>query len=455
MAHISTAGKALTVNPLKVSQPMGATLALLGLARSLPLEHGALGCTAFSKVFFTRHFQEPIPLQTTAMDHLATVMGADDQVVEALTTIATRHHPNLIGIVSTGLAETQGVDLPRAIQRFRAEQPELAKLPVVAVNTPDTLGSLESGFALAVEALINTLVPASGQAGHYPWQVNLLVPSMLTPGDVEALRNWVESFGLQPVILPDLGDSLDGHLEEQGFTELTRGGTSLDALRSMGKSIATLVVGRSLHQAADLLRDRTGVPDYRFDSLMGLAACDRFTAVMTQLSGPAGGRHTQRHRAQLMDAMLDCQVQLGGARIGVAADPDLLAMLTGFLQGVGAEPVALVASHRTEALTELPVASLQVGDLEDLEVAAARQGAQLLLGNAHVAPIAQRLGIPLLRTGFPLHDVVGGHARQWIGYQGSRQALFDLANLLGGQRDGVAPYQSIFRQPLATTPEPL
>ena len=61
MAEIIQSKKALAVNPLKVSQPVGASLVFLGLARSLPLMHGSQGCTAFGKVFFVRHFREPIP----------------------------------------------------------------------------------------------------------------------------------------------------------------------------------------------------------------------------------------------------------------------------------------------------------------------------------------------------------------------------------------------------------
>jgi nitrogenase molybdenum-iron protein NifN len=43
---------------------------------------------------------------------------------------------------------------------------------------------------------------------------------------------------------------------------------------------------------------------------------------------------------------------------------------------------------------------------------------------------AKRLGIPLLRAGFPQFDLIGGYQKTWIGYQGTRQALFDLANLM-------------------------
>ena len=80
MAEVTLSGKPLAVSPLKVSQPVGASLAFLGLARAMPLEHGARGCTSFNKLFFMRHFQEPIALQTTAMDEVATVIGADGTV---------------------------------------------------------------------------------------------------------------------------------------------------------------------------------------------------------------------------------------------------------------------------------------------------------------------------------------------------------------------------------------
>ncbi|MCC8999427.1 MAG: hypothetical protein LM522_08005, partial [Candidatus Contendobacter sp.] len=70
---------------------------------------------------------------------------------------------------------------------------------------------------------------------------------------------------------------------------------------------------------------------------------------------------------------------------------------------------------------------------------------ELLIGNSHAADAAQRLGIPLLRAGFPLYDQLGGYQRAWIGYRGARQALFDIANLLLSHgHGGVAPYHSFY-----------
>ena len=314
MAEITASPKSLSVNPLKVSQPVGASLAFLGLARSMPLEHGARGCTSFNKLFFMRHFREPIALQTTAMDQVTTIIGADDNVVEALRTIAEKDKPELVGLITTGLSETQGADIPRTIKAFRATHPECDALAVIPVNASDTMGCLESGFALAVEAIIEALVPEGRRKIRRPRQVNLLASSMLTPGDIEEIKAWIAVFGLTAIVLPDIADSLDGHLIPAGFSTLTYGGTHPADIARMGESAATLVIGSSLDRAADRLARRTGVPDYRFPGLMGLAASDAFTGVLTVLSQNPVPPGLLRQRAQVQDAMVDCQFQIGGTR---------------------------------------------------------------------------------------------------------------------------------------------
>ncbi len=444
MAEIIQSKKALAVNPLKVSQPIGASLAFLGLNRSLPLMHGSQGCTAFGKVFFVRHFREPIPLQTTAMDQVSTIMGADENIVEALRTLCDKSKPDIIGLVTTGLSETQGTDILRSVKEFRAAHPEFAQVAVVPVNTPDYLGCLESGYALAVEALLQTLVPSSDCVGKRPKQVNVLASAMLTPGDIEAIKDWVEAFGLRPVVVPDIGDSLDGHLIEAETSSLTIGGTPRAEIESMGESTATLVIGPSLAKAANILKERTGVPDFRFDGLMGLDDCDAFTQALADISGKPVPEKIERHRAQLQDAMVDSHFMLGFARIALAADPDLLGMQVRFLSGMGAEVVAAVSPHKHESLAGLAVDKVVVGDLEDMEKLARTAGAQLVMANSHAADTARRLGLPLLRAGFPQYDLVGGYARTWVGYRGTRQALFDLANLMLGQHHEPEPYRSSY-----------
>ena len=445
MAEIVKRSKALSVSPLKASSSLGAALAFLGLRRSIPMLHGAMGCTAFGKIFFVRHFREPIPLQSTGMDHVSTVMGADENVIEGLLTLCEKNNPDIIGLPTTGLPETQGTDIFRLVREFRARHPQFDHVNIVPINTPDYSGSLESGFALAVNAIIETLVPVSSHVGRRHRQVNVLANASLTPGDLEALREWIEAFGLRPVILPDIGDSLDGHLIEAEYSTLSAGGCLCEEIETMGESIATLVIGNSMVQAAATLKQRTGVPDFRFDHLLGLDACDAFTLALAEISGQPVPAKIERQRAQLQDAMVDTHFMAGFLRVALAGEPDLLTGLAALLGASGAELVAAVSPCNAAALKRLPCATVHIGDLQDLERAASANHAQLLIGNSHAAASAERLNIPLLRAGFPVYDRAGAQSRVWVGYAGARQALFDIANLVLEHHHDKPAYRSIFR----------
>ncbi|MGD8999936.1 MAG: nitrogenase iron-molybdenum cofactor biosynthesis protein NifN [Granulosicoccaceae bacterium] len=453
MAEISKRSKALSVNPLKASSTIGAALAFLGFHRSIPMLHGSQGCTAFGKVFFVRHFREPVPLQTTAMDQVSSVMGADDNIVEGLRALCEKSKPDMVGVPSTGLAETQGCDLNGALGKFRNKYPEFDNVKIVVVNTPDFTGCLESGFALATDALIKALVPAADEAGTQPGrrrrQVNVLVNAGLTPGDLEELKFIIESFGLRPVVVPDLSDSLDGHLTDQDFSPLTIGGTAVSELATLGDSVATLVIGRSMKKPAKTLTKKTGVPDYHYPHLMGLDAVDKFIHDLAQISGEPVPDRLRRQRAQLQDAMLDTHFMLGMTRVAIAADPDLLFAFSDFLAGMGTETVAAVAPANAPVLKELATDEVKIGDLEELENLARANNAEFIISNSHAAHTAERLGLPLLRAGFPQYDTLGGYQQVWIGYAGTRRVLFELANmLLSLERGEIQPYRSIYAQKL-------
>ncbi len=448
MPEILKPRKPLSENPLKVSQPVGAILAFMGIGQAIPMLHGSQGCSAFSKVFFVRHFREPIPLQTTAMDQTSSVMGADENVFQGLKTVIEKRSPALIGLPTTGLSETQGSDIQGLVTRFYLQNPELASTPVVPVVTPDFTGGLETGFALALEAMIQYLVPdqAGEKAAQNPQQINVLTSSMLTCGDLEYLKSLIEAFGFDAVMMPDISDSLDGHLTDDDFTPVTTGGTPVEAFSQLGSARATLVIGRSVNKAADLLQNLTGVEDFRFDHLMGLEATDRLIQTLHQLSGNPVPRRIDRERRQLQDALLDTHFMLGMAKLAIAADPDLLLALSDLGHSIGAEIVAAVTSHNAPSLKAIPAESVQIGDLADLEDLAQERKADLLLTNAHGAQIAERLNRPLLRVGWPVYDRIGAQHQCWIGYKGSMNTLIQLANLQLEQAPDheIKPYVSVF-----------
>jgi nitrogenase molybdenum-iron protein NifN len=141
---------------------------------------------------------------------------------------------------------------------------------------------------------------------------------------------------------------------------------------------------------------------------------------------------------------VDSHFMTGFLRVAVAAEPDLLLGLQALLAGAGAEIVAAVSPVNADVLKRLPVAQVHIGDLQDMEREASTHQAQLVIGSAHAVQSATRLGLPLLRAGFPVYDRLGDFARPWVGYRAARQALFDIANLVLEHHHDTPAYRSIF-----------
>lgn len=416
--------KAVAVNPLKQSQPLGAALAFLGIQGAMPLFHGSQGCTAFAKVMLVNHFQEAIPLATTAMSEVSTVLGGDDNVHSGLLTVIKNSQPELVGLFTTGLTETRGDDMQGILRDFHTANPA-ATVPIVFASTPDYKGSLEDGFACAVESLVQTL-PEFGEL--IPKQITLLASAAFGPGDVAELKEIVEAFGLRAIALPDLSTSLDGHLEDADFATTATGGTTVTDLKAVGRSALTLALGGSMAGAATILTERFGTPAVRFTQLTGLGAVDEFLHTLSQISGQPVPAKYLRQRRQVQDAMLDTHFFFGRKKVAIALEPDLLHNIAWWLHSTGAEIQAAVTSAPSALLKDLPIEQVYIGDFEDLEAMAAT--ADLWITNSKARPIARRLGIPLYLHGFPLLEHLGNGHRCTVGYRGTLDLLFAIGNLL-------------------------
>lgn len=417
--------KAVSVNPLKQSQPLGAALAFLGLENAVPLFHGSQGCTAFAKVMLVRHFREAIALATTAMSEVSTILGGEDNVGQAIATLAEKAQPEIIGLCTTGLTETRGDDMPRILEHFRQQHPELDGLAIALAPTPDFKGALQDGFAAAVEAIVRSL-PAPAIAPDAE-QVTILAGSAFTPGDVAEIKAIVESFGLRPILVPDLSSSLDGHLNDDSYRPVSAGGTSLADLRQLGNSAYTLALGESMRGAAEHLDARFGIPHEVFPSLTGLAATDDFLQALADISGREVPAMYRQQRRQVQDALLDTHFFFGRQRIALALEPDLLYAIAHAIAATGATIHAAVTTTKSPLLKDLPLDSVTIGDFEDFEALAI--GADLAIASSHGAGSARRLGVPLYRLGFPIFDRLGNGLRTTVGYRGTCQLLFDLGNI--------------------------
>jgi nitrogenase molybdenum-iron protein NifN len=414
------------VNPLKMSQPVGGALAFMGVKGCMPLLHGSQGCTSFGLVLFVRHFREAIPLQTTAMSEVATVLGGLENVQQAVLNIANRAKPEIIGICSTGVTETKGDDVDGFIKLIRAKHPELDSIALVYVSTPDFKGAFQDGWAAAVNQMVETLVEPHSESAWRSRKINVLPGCHITPGDIEELREIIESFGLRPHFLPDLSGSLDGHIPED-FTPTTLGGVSVAEIRDMGSALATLAIGEQMRGAAISLEHKTGVPYKLFDRLTGLTATDDLIEYLSHIGGTPVPAKYRRQRSQLVDAMLDGHFHFGGKNVAIGAEPDLLWNIAGFLTEMGCHVTAAVTTTTSPVLESLPVEEVLIGDLEDLEQRAA--DADLLVTHSHGRQAAERLNIPFFRLGLPTFDRLGAGHLVSVGYRGTRNLIFDIGNL--------------------------
>lgn len=431
MARVIKSKKVCTVNPLKSSTPLGAALAYLGIEGSVPLFHGSQGCTSFALVLAVRHYKEAIPLQTTAMDEVATILGGIDNMEEAIVNLKARMQPKFIGIASTALVETRGEDMAGQLNLIKQRKAELLQdTAVVFASTPDFTGALEEGWAAAVKAVIDSLV--QGPRVQLRGRLNILPGVHQTPAEIDELRALCQLFGLSACFLPDVSGSLDGHVPER-YVSTTFGGATLNDIASMGEAVHTIAIGEHMREPARALHARTQVPYSVLPTVTGLTGSDALIRVLMDVSGKPAPEAVRRQRSQLMDALLDAHFWFSGRRIAIGSDPDLLYALSTTFASLGAEIVSAVAStYGNPNLERVPAERVVVSDLTELEEAAASGRAELLVTHSHGRMAAERLGIPLLRVGFPIFDRLGAQDRVWVGYRGTRQLVYEVANVFQG-----------------------
>lgn len=419
----ATTLKPLHINPLKLSQPMGATLAFLGIKNCMPLMHGAQGCASFTKVLFTRHFNDPIAIQTTAVNDITAVIdGGDKGISEAVENITKKVTPDLVGLFTTGMTETKGDDIKGATLLLKEKQ------KMVYVHTPDFEGGLESGWSLSVQNIISQLIEPTTQIRK---DKVLVIPNVnLSPIEVEKLKEALELMDFDVLALPDLSDSLDGHLGvKQGA--LSSGGIRVSEIEKLGDAGLVMSIGRSVKKCGEMFHEKFPQNTHlHFDSLIGLEACDAFYAqVLNYLGSKSVPIVVKRWRARLQDVLLDTHFTLGKAKIVIADEPDSVYGMSKALQEVGASVEAFI-SQRSE-IQESFTCSVRIGDFEDVEALLPQM--DMIIANFHAERLAHKHHKALLIRGFPNYEQVGIGLRHNILYEGSCAFLCEVNNLLGHQ----------------------
>ena len=112
---------ALTINPAKACQPLGAVLCSLGFEETMPYVHGSQGCVAYFRSYFNRHFKEPISCVSDSMTEDAAVFGGQKNMHAGLENAKALYKPKMIAVSTTCMAEVIGDDLNAFIGNSKKE----------------------------------------------------------------------------------------------------------------------------------------------------------------------------------------------------------------------------------------------------------------------------------------------------------------------------------------------
>ncbi len=145
--------KALTINPAKTCQPVGAMYAALGIHGCLPHSHGSQGCCSYHRTVLTRHYKEPVMASTSSFTEGSSVFGGQANLVQAIYNIFTIYNPDIIAIHTTCLSETIGDDVTQITQKAREEGKVPQGKHVINASTPSYVGSHVTGYANMVAAV--------------------------------------------------------------------------------------------------------------------------------------------------------------------------------------------------------------------------------------------------------------------------------------------------------------
>jgi nitrogenase molybdenum-iron protein NifN len=416
--------KPLQVNPIKLSQPMGAALAFMGIRNCMPLMHGSQGCASYAKVFYTRHFNEPIPLYNTSVGDITAILDGGDfsilMAIENITKKNTSLKPEIIGLCTTGLTETKGDDVRNVATHI--------EIPYCYVNTPDYEGGMESGWALTAKALIKQHTKETTELK--PNKLLLLPHASMQPIEVEKVKEFCESFGFESYALPDLSTSLDGYLS-QNQGKLGTGAIGIEEIRVLGTCATVVSIGQSMQIAATaLLEKNPNILHLHFDHLMGQQNNDNFVAALMKIRQIQPKASIKRWRGRLQDAMLDSHFLIGASHFVITGEPDMCVGMCELLQSVGGTIDAVIATTYSSVLEKISAKNVFVGDLEDAEIYF--KNADLVISNYHAERLLhmQERHTGLILRGFPNYEELGNQLKNDQLYEGSTYFLFEVANKL-------------------------
>lgn len=435
-----------TTNACKLCKPLGACIAFRGIEGAVPYLHGSQGCATYMRRYIISHFREPMDIASSSLGEKHAVYGGGPNLKLGLKNVITKYKGRLIGVATTCLTETIGDDVPMFVREFKDEFRGLLEAydspEVVNVSTPSFSGTHIEGFHEAVRGTVDQIAGNDEQHSR----INLF-PGFVSPADIRYLREVMNDFDLEAVIMPDISMTLDGPVADV-YHKLPPGGTPLDEIKLMGAAPASVEFGRTIiggSTAGEVLLKKFDVPCHSLGMPIGLRESDRFFETLSEISGsPIPERH-QLDRGRLIDAFVDGHKYVSGVKAVVYGEEDLVVGIAAMLSEIGITPVLCASGGKSgrlataieevtsDVISEPPQVREGV-DFYEIAGLAEELEPDLLVGNSKGFRLARQLGIPLIRVGFPIHDRFGAQRILHLGYRGTQSLLDTIVNAVIEQR---------------------
>jgi nitrogenase molybdenum-iron protein NifN len=430
-----------TKNACKLCAPLGASLVFKGISGALPLLHGSQGCSTYIRRYLISHFKEPVDIACSNFAEETAIFGGGANLKIALQNIHQQYDPGLVGIATTCLSETIGDDVPMFLREYAEQHQNPKTAPLVHVSTPSYQGTHMQGFHNAVLATVRSLVTTGNfsNIGH----LNVF-PGMVSPADLRYLKEILTDFQIPFMMLPDYSKTLDGSLWAE-YQLIPEGGTTVEMIRSSGNAAGSLEFGRipskEKQSAGKWLQEKFHVDCHHLGLPIGIFETDRLFQVLETLSGRPTPDKYREERGRLIDSYVDGHKHMMAAKVAVYGEEDLVVAMSSFFSEIGIQPVLCASGDRSGHLKkeiarlfpddeEQSIRVMDNTDFSDIESAIQEAKPDLIVGNSKGFPISRRLGIPMVRIGFPIHDRVDASRRLHLGYRGTQQLFDRIANKL-------------------------
>lgn len=430
--------KALTINPAKTCQPVGAMYAALGVNSCLPHSHGSQGCCAFHRMFLSRHFKEPAMASSSSFTEGASVFGGGSNLKTGVKNIFDLYDPKIIAVHTTCLSETIGDDLNALITDISIPEGKY----VVHCNTPSYKGSHIDGFTNMVSGFINYL----SVKGDTPNGKTCMMPGFVNPGDMREYKKLLNAMKIPFIMLPDTSGVMDAPMTGK-FAMYPKGGTTVEEIKDIGNCSSTIALGlKTSEPSAEVLQKKCKVPYKALGLPMGVEATDAFLMALQDISKEEVPYEIEEERGQLVDIMIDTHPYTYGKKVAIYGDPDTVLGIAAFALELGmipkymltGTPGSVFEKRANELLEKFGVEGCiakEAGDLFLLHQWIKNDGVDLLIGGTHGKYIARAEDIPLVRMGFPIIDRYVHAYQPLVGYKGAIRMAELITNALMDYQD--------------------